>query len=232
MYKLFEEAGIPVTGHQKEQFAAFTSLLLEWNQKINLTAITQPEEIVVKHYLDSALLLKSGVVENEMRAIDVGCGAGFPSIPVKILRPDLQFTLLDALNKRLLFLNRVIEELGLAGIDTLHMRAEDAGQMPEYRQKFDLCVARAVAPLNVLMEYCTPFLSRDGYFVALKGPGGYQELEDARNAIRLLQMELVKTVDLELPQTGQKRLLIVLKKVGDTPATYPRKAGKPAKKPL
>ena len=152
MYQLFEKIGITLSQRQREQFEDFTKLLLEWNQKMNLTAITDPDEIILKHYLDSALLFQTKVIRQGMKTIDVGCGAGFPSVPAKIIRPDLRFTLLDSLNKRLHFLNCAIEKLGLKEIETLHMRAEDAGQDEQYRQQYELCVARAVAPLNILMD--------------------------------------------------------------------------------
>lgn len=232
MYRLFKELEISLSQEQQEQFECFTRLLLEWNQKMNLTAITEPDEIVLKHYLDSAMLIQTNVIRQGMKTIDVGCGAGFPSVPAKIIRPDLKFTLLDSLNKRLHFLDCVIERLGLEGIETLHMRAEDAGQDKRYRQQYELCVARAVAPLNVLMEYCTPFLERGGYFVALKGPDGIRELEEAGNALQTLCMKVHETIELQLPSTNQKRMLLVFQKVGDTPSAYPRKAGKPSKKPL
>ncbi len=232
MYQVFEKIGIILTSLQKQQFEQFSQLLLEWNQKMNLTAITDPEEIVVKHFVDSALLFQTGVIREGMKVIDVGCGAGFPSVPAKIIRPDLQFTLLDSLNKRLLFLDHVIEQLGLEGIETLHMRAEDAGQEPNYRGQYDLCVARAVAPLNILIEYCTPFLKEGGYFVALKGPDGRNELRQAEHAMQELCMETEETIDLLLPSADQQRTLLVFRKCGTTPAQYPRKAGKPTKKPL
>lgn len=232
MYRLFEKIGISLSQLQREQFDCFTKLLLEWNQKMNLTAITDPEEIVLKHYLDSALLFQSGVIRSGMKTIDVGCGAGFPSIPAKIIRPDLSFTLLDSLNKRLHFLDCVMEQLGLDGMETLHMRAEDAGQDKQYRQQYDLCVARAVAPLNILLEYCTPFLKKGGCFIALKGPDGVSELEEAKHAVQVLGMRVYETIERELPSTDQKRMLLVFQKEEDTPSLYPRKAGKPGKKPL
>ena len=232
MYELFQKIGIGLSQRQREQFDEFTKLLLEWNQKMNLTAITDPEEIVLKHYLDSALLFQTKVIRQGMKTIDVGCGAGFPSIPAKIIRPDLQFTLLDSLYKRLYFLDCVIEILQLQKIETLHMRAEDAGQEERYRQKYELCVARAVAPLNILMEYCTPFVEKGGYFVALKGPDGFRELEEAKHAMQILGMELTETLERKLPSTEQERVLLVFQKVKETPPQYPRKAGKPCKKPL
>ena len=232
MYQLFEKIGITLSQRQREQFEDFTKLLLEWNQKMNLTAITDPDEIVLKHYLDSALLFQTKVIRQGMKTIDVGCGAGFPSVPAKIIRPDLRFTLLDSLNKRLHFLNCAIEKLGLKEIETLHMRAEDAGQDEQYRQQYELCVARAVAPLNILMEYCTPFLKKDAYFVALKGPDGIRELEESKHAMQMLSMEVYETIELELPSTDQRRMLLVFQKKGETPLRYPRKAGKPGKKPL
>ncbi len=232
MYKLFDTIGISLSEQQKEQFKQFSDFLIEWNQKMNLTAITDPGEIVVKHFVDSALLFQTDVIREGMRTIDVGCGAGFPSIPAKIIRPDLKFTLLDSLNKRLQFLNHVITQLQLKEVETLHMRAEDAGQDGKYRGQYDLCVARAVAPLNILMEYCTPFLQKDGYFIALKGPDGMNELSQAEHAMKELCMKVEETIECTLPSTDQQRVLFVFRKCGATPAQYPRKAGKPTKKPL
>ncbi len=232
MYNLFDTIGISLNEEQKKQFEQFSDLLLEWNKKMNLTAITDPDEIVLKHFVDSTLLFQTKVIQTGMKVIDVGCGAGFPSIPAKILRPDLQFTLLDSLNKRLLFLNHVIHALKLEGIETLHMRAEDAGQNKAYRQQYDLCVARAVAPLNVLLEYCTPFLKKNGCFVALKGPDALRELKESENAMKCLHITLEEAFETTLPTTDQQRVLLVLRKTGDTPSGYPRKAGKPSKNPL
>jgi len=167
-----------------------------------------------------------------MSVIDVGCGAGFPSVPLKIYNPSLKFTLLDSLNKRINFLNILIEELGLTDISTFHSRAEDAGHMENYRQKYDICVARAVAPLNVLMEYCTPFVKCDGYFIALKGKDGDIELDNAKNAMKILNIELVKKEEFILPGTDNQRKIYIFKKIKSTPDKYPRQAGKPTKNPL
>ena len=230
MYQIFHKIGISLSRNQECQFDQFTQLLLEWNQKMNLTAITEPEEILLKHYVDSALLFQSGVVNGDMNVIDVGCGAGFPSIPVKIIAPSLRFTLLDALNKRLQFLDEVIQTLNLEKISTLHLRAEDAGRDRLYREQFDLCVARAVAPLNILLEYCTPFLKDGGYFVALKGPDAFNELKRAQNAMNELCVSVKEVIETSLPTTDQKRVIVVLQKRGKTPDRYPRKTGKPSKK--
>jgi len=181
--ELFSLMGLTIDDTKEEQFKKYTKLLTDYNNKVNLTSILDPDEINLKHYLDSVLPVLSGFFKDGMSVIDVGCGAGFPSVPLKIYNPSLKFTLLDSLNKRINFLNILIEELGLTDISTFHSRAEDAGHMENYRQKYDICVARAVAPLNVLMEYCTPFVKCDGYFIALKGKDGDIELDNAMKAL-------------------------------------------------
>ncbi|MBR4892869.1 MAG: 16S rRNA (guanine(527)-N(7))-methyltransferase RsmG [Clostridia bacterium] len=230
--ELFSLMGLTIDDTKEEKFKKYTKLLTDYNNKVNLTSILDPDEINLKHYLDSVLPVLSGFFKDGMSVIDVGCGAGFPSVPLKIYNPSLKFTLLDSLNKRINFLNILIEELGLTDISTFHSRAEDAGHMENYRQKYDICVARAVAPLNVLMEYCTPFVKCDGYFIALKGKDGDIELDNAKNAMKILNIELVKKEEFILPGTDNQRKIYIFKKIKSTPDKYPRQAGKPTKNPL
>jgi len=230
--ELFSLMGLTIDDTKEEQFKKYTKLLTDYNNKVNLTSILDPDEINLKHYLDSVLPVLSGFFKDGMSVIDVGCGAGFPSVPLKIYNPSLKFTLLDSLNKRINFLNILIEELGLTDISTFDSRAEDAGHMENYRQKYDICVARAVAPLNVLMEYCTPFVKCDGYFIALKGKDGDIELDNAKNAMKILNIELVKKEEFILPGTDNQRKIYIFKKIKSTPDKYPRQAGKPTKNPL
>ena len=230
-----ELIGPELTPAQAEQFEKYCALLIEWNKVMNLTAIVDPEEVAVKHFADSLTLLPYLDRAGTRTLIDVGTGAGFPGIPLKILRPELEVTLLDSLEKRVRFLDTVIGELGLSGIRTIHARAEDAGRDKRLRGQFDASTARAVAPMNVLCEYCLPFVRPDGYFYAMKGPAQ----EDFRRALKELGGE-VETDDLfELrgsasaeEEPALQRRIICIKKTGATPAKYPRRAGLPAKKPL
>lgn len=230
--ELFSKMELSLNDHQVEQFNNYTKLLIEYNKKVNLTSILEPSEINLKHYLDSVLPVLSGCFEDGMKVIDVGCGAGFPSIPLKIFMPELEFTLLDSLNKRINFLNILSEELGLFKISTVHSRAEDAGHNEGFREKYDICVARAVASLNVLMEYCTPFVKVGGFFIALKGKDGEAELENSKKAMEILNVKLENTLEFVLPGTDNQRKIYVFKKISNTPKKYPRQAGKPTKSPL
>lgn len=230
--ELFDSMDLHINDEQIEQYKKYTKLLVEYNEKVNLTAITEENEVNLKHYLDSVLPILSGCFKEGDSVIDVGCGAGFPSVPIKIYMPSLKFTLLDSLNKRINFLNILIEELGLKNIATIHSRAEDGGHKKELRENFDICVARAVAPLNVLMEYCTPFVKKGGYFIALKGKDADNEAESAKKAAEILKMELEKKLDFILPGTDNERKILIYKKIGNTPSKYPRNAGKPSKTPL
>lgn len=229
---LFESMNLTINDTQAEQYGEYTKLLISYNEKVNLTSILEPDEINLKHYLDSVLPVLSGYIKDNDRVIDVGCGAGFPSVPLKIYMPSLEFTLLDSLNKRINFLNILIEELGLTGIETVHMRAEDGGHSPDFRGLYDVCVARAVAPLNVLLEYCTPFVKKNGYFIALKGKDADSELISAKKACEILNVKLEKKFEYILPGTDNQRKILVFKKISDTPKKYPRSAGKPSKSPL
>ncbi|QAT51169.1 16S rRNA (guanine(527)-N(7))-methyltransferase RsmG [Caproiciproducens sp. NJN-50] len=224
------EYGIPVSPVQAEQFQTYLELLAEWNQKMNLTALKEPEEIAEKHFLDSILILKYLKIPQGAKLIDVGTGAGFPGVPLKILRPDLKLTLMDGLNKRLIFLEELLRTLSLKA-ELVHLRAEEGGRKPEYRERFDLATARAVARLPVLCEYCLPFLKTEGLFAAMKGPEVKAELGSAEKAISLLGCETVSAVEYTLPG-GDGRSLVTIRRKTPTPAVYPRHGSKIAKLPL
>lgn len=229
---LFEGAknlDISISDEMAEQFCKYTELLLEWNEKMNLTAITAPEEIAVKHYLDSLTLLKFVDIPQNSRIIDVGTGAGFPSIPLMIARKDIHITMLDGTKKRLNFIDEVVSQLGLNG-ETLHARAEEAGKSAKYREKFDFATARAVARLNVLSEYCLPFVKEKGSFVAMKASVS-DEIDEAQGAIRLLGGKLSEVKEFCLPD-GSERRLVVIKKISQAPPKYPRASAQIAKKAL
>lgn len=213
-----------------EQLQEYATLLLEWNQRMNLTAITSPEEIAVKHFVDSLMLLRFANPVEGARLIDVGTGAGFPALPVKTVRPDLKVTLLDSLQKRITFLSAVSEALG-QGNDCIHARAEDGGRKPELRERFDLATARAVAPMRLLAEYCLPYVKVGGLFVALKGPDLEEELEGAKPAIKLLGGKIQKVESYQLAGV-YGRTAVIIKKISQTPTKYPRPSAKIAKAPL
>ena len=214
-----------------EDFYKYYLLLTEWNEKINLTAITEEDEVAVKHFLDSLNAAK-GIVDGGMSVIDVGTGAGFPGLPVKIANPDISLTLVDSLQKRIGFLNEVVSTLGLSNVETVHSRAEELGVNKDYREKYDVCVSRAVANLTTLTELCLPFVKVGGLFVSLKGPKAEEEVKEAKNAIKLLGGELIKIQSYDLSDTDLNHNIVIIKKISHTPTKYPRKAPKPAKEPL
>ena len=225
---------IELNSHQIDQFSQYYDLLCEKNKVMNLTSITQPEEVIDKHFIDSLSLVRAFKPESGRRVIDVGTGAGFPGIPLKIVFPDLKITLLDSLAKRVGFLNEVIEALELTDIEAVHSRAEDAAHNDLYRQQYDLCVSRAVASLPVLLEYCLPFVKTGGCFVAYKAGDTEQETEQAKRALGMLGGALGEhdSISFMLPDTDYARTLLKIHKIKDTPKRYPRKAGMPSKKPL
>lgn len=229
--KGLESLNIKLSERQIEQFLTFYELLVEWNSFMNLTAITEFEEVVQKHFLDSLALIKACDLKDQT-LIDVGTGAGFPGIPLKIAFPELKVTLLDSLNKRINFLNTVIENLGLDKVETIHGRAEDFAKNKEYREKFDLCVSRAVSNLTTLSEYCLPFVKVNGSFISYKSEKLTEELKEADKAINILGGQAGDQVELTLPDSDIYRNLLIINKVKSTPDKYPRKAGLPSKEPL
>ena len=226
--------GFKLSSKQKEQFAPYYNKLIEFNKKVNLTRITDKNEVYLKHFFDSItpLLEFSDLFKGEKSLCDVGAGAGFPSLPIKILCPDLSITIVDSLGKRLKFLDELVSDLSLDKVTLVHSRAEDAGQNKNLREKFDLVTGRAVARMSVLSEYCLPLAKVDGYLVALKGPKAQDELAEAKNAIEVLGGSVKEVKELTLPDTDDERTLIVVKKVKATPKKYPRQAGTPNRKPL
>lgn len=230
--ELFSEEGISLTQSQGEQLDRYGDLLLDWNQRMNLTAITQPEEVAVKHFLDSALLLSHcPALPSSLSLIDVGTGAGFPGIVLAVLRPDWKITLLDSLQKRVNFLETVCRELGLNQVVCLHSRAEEGGQNPALRERFDAATARAVANLPLLCEYCLPFVKKEGWFLPMKGADPQEEGRRAKQALDLLGGSLASIEEYTLPD-GSKRSVFQIRKVRQTPKQYPRNPGKIKKSPL
>ncbi len=226
------EFNITLSDLQIQQFITYYELLVEWNGFMNLTAITEYEEVLKKHFVDSLSLVKVCDLTKEMSLIDIGTGAGFPGIPLKIAFPNLKITLLDSLHKRVQFLNTVIEKLTLINIDTIHGRAEDFAKPGSLREQYDICVSRAVANLTTLSEYCIPFVKRGGVFVSYKSEKLLEEKQEAEEAISILGGSVEKQVQFMLPDSDICRNLFVIKKIKDSPKKYPRKAGIPAKEPL
>lgn len=223
--------GIALTEKQIEQFRIYYAMLVEWNQKVNLTAVTDKEDVYLKHFYDSLTPLFYMDIKEAASLCDVGAGAGFPSIPIKIVRPDLKITIVDSLNKRINFLNELSAELGLDKMHLVHDRAENFGQYTA-RHMFDVVTARAVANLNVLLELCLPLVRTGGNFIVLKGKKGMEELEESQFALDLLGGEVVDTFSFELPEEDSGRHILYIKKKHKTPAKYPRKPGVPNKSPL
>ncbi len=222
---------IELTKQQVENFSRYYELLIEWNEKMNLTALTEPEDVALKHFCDSILLLKFAEIPQNSSLIDVGTGAGFPSIPIKIIRPDIKLCLLDSLNKRLTFLAEVVKELELTGVQIVHSRAEDGSRKVELREKFDFATSRAVAQLNVLSEYCLPYVKVGGAFLAMKGKYSEEEIANAKNGIKLLGGKTTKVDTYNLADSSE-RTIINIKKVSKTDKAYPRTSAKIKSKPL
>lgn len=215
-----------------EQFELYTNYLLEYNDKVNLTAITQKNDIYLKHYLDSLTVLKYFDIKQNAKAIDIGTGAGFPAIPVKIIRKDIKMDLVDSLNKRIIFLQNLIQKLNLQNINPIHSRAEELANNKDYRQMYDICLSRAVANMSTLSEYCTPFLKQGGYLLCLKGQNVDEEIKNSQNAMKKLNCKIVEKIEVNIPFSDLNHNIIVVEKIGPTPKAYPRKSGTPAKNPL
>ncbi len=229
---LLAEKGIVLSETQIQQFDQYFKLLVEWNEKMNLTAITAEDEVYTKHFFDSISLGFYFPLHEVKKMVDIGGGAGFPSIPLKICFPHLEITIIDSLAKRITFLDHVSKELGLSHVRPLHSRAEDAGQDPSLRESFDVATARAVARLNLLAEFCLPFVRVGGHFVAMKGSDINVELNESKKAIKTLGGKTKKVETFLLPEDAGERNIIIIDKMEATPKTYPRKAGVPAKKPI
>lgn len=215
-----------------DKFEQLKGLLIDWNEKINLTTIIEPDEVDIKHFVDSATCIATGYIKNGCEVIDVGTGAGFPGVPVKILNDSLKVTLLDSLNKRIKYLEDVVDKLELKGIKLVHSRAEDGGINKLYREKYDIALSRAVATMNVLCEYCLPFVKVGGYFICQKGPSYKEELDNAAKAIEVLGGKVKEVKNYRLADSDITHYVIIIEKVRQTPPKYPRKAGKPAAEPI
>ncbi len=233
MKKLFLKYGIEINDKQLMQFETYYHLLMEWNQKVNLTTIVEYKEVLKKHFLDSCLLLTqySDKVFAGKKIIDIGTGAGFPGIPLSILLPDSEFLLMDSLNKRIQFLSHVIEELGLDYVTVVHGRAEDFGKDENFREKYDFCISRAVAALPLLLEYCSPFVKEDGALLLYKSVKVHEEIEESSKAMQVLNCKISSLTELT-DEPDFQRFIVEIKKIGQTPDKYPRRAGKPKKQPL
>ena len=231
-YSLLDQQNINLTDQQKFQFERYFELLVEWNEKINLTAITEKEEVYLKHFYDSIAPILQGLIENqEIKLLDIGAGAGFPSLPMKILYPQLDVTIIDSLNKRINFLQLLAEELDLEGVHFYHGRAEDFAQDKHFRAQFDIVTARAVARMQVLSELTIPYLKVGGKLLALKASNAPEELTEAKNALNLLFSKVEDSISYTLPN-GDPRYITIVEKKKETPNKYPRKAGMPNKRPL
>lgn len=221
---------IVLTDEQVENYYKYMDMLIEWNNKINLTAITEPDEVITKHFIDSITINK--FIDKNKKLIDVGTGAGFPGVPVSIIRNDLDIILVDSLNKRINFLENLKDVLKLNNIKPIHARVEEFAKNKQYREKFDYATSRAVAPLNVLLEYLLPFVKVGGYCICMKGSNIEDEQKDASKALEVLGGKIEKIEEFCLPETNMKRNIILVKKVKNTPNKYPRKPGTPSKDPL
>lgn len=230
--KGFDELALSINEEKIEKLALYKDMLLSWNEQINLTAILDQEEIAIKHFIDSLAVSRFIDFKKDQKLIDIGSGAGFPGLPIKIIFPEINVTLLDSLQKRCRFLNELIRELGLSGIEAVHGRAEEKGQDPLMREEFDFAVARAVTKLPVLVEYCLPFVKEGGIFIAFKGPGVNDETKSAQKAITLLGGRLIENKIFTLPVSKEERSLVLIGKKESTEKIYPRRPGIPEKKPL
>ncbi|MCB2313141.1 16S rRNA (guanine(527)-N(7))-methyltransferase RsmG [Clostridium tagluense] len=224
--------GLEFNEKKYEQFMRYKDLIQEWNEKVNLTAIKEDEEIVKKHFIDSIKVFKFKELKSAKNIIDIGTGGGFPGIPMNLIKPEINIVLLDSLNKRINFLNEVIKELQLKNIKAIHGRAEDFAQEKQYREKFDVAVSRAVANLTVLSEFCIPYVKVGGYFVAMKGPAVEEEIKSSKNAIRMLGGHIEHIEKVQIEDSDFNHNLVIIRKIAETHKKYPRKAGMVTKNPL
>lgn len=229
---LCEKNGIQLSDEQLKQFSIFYDHMIEMNQVMNLTSITEEDEVILKHFYDSMSVIKYYDFHDQMNVIDVGTGAGFPGIPLAILLPNVQFTLMDSLNKRITFLKEVVQKCGLKNVKCIHSRAEELAKDGDYRENYDVCVSRAVANLSVLLEYCIPFIKKGGKFISYKSISSEEELTDSKNAQNKLCCKLKENISFELPDTDIKRNFLIFEKFDHTADKYPRNNGIPKKKPL
>lgn len=230
-----QKMGININNEQIKKFSRYLELLVQWNQKINLTSLKTPQEIIIKHFLDSISCIKviKKYIDTEgASVIDVGAGAGLPGIPIKIICPSVRLSLLEARKKKIMFLEKVTGEMNFQQVKILNGRAETFGKGPDYRERYDVAISRAVARLNVLSEYCLPLVRVGGLFIAQKGRSYKQETEKSLNTIQILGGELIVAENVRIPFINQERYLLVIKKIKDTPSKYPRKEGLPQKRPL
>lgn len=232
MKKAAEAYGLYLSEVQLQQFTRYYELLIAWNEKMNLTAITEAHEVAIKHMVDSLTAYDKTLFHKGVSVIDVGTGAGFPGLPLKTFCPEIRLTLMDSLNKRVKFLQTVVDELGLTGVECVHARAEEGARNKKYREQFDIAVSRAVARLPILCEYCLPFVKKGGHFLALKGRAYAEEAEEAKKAIKVMGGSHTEVREVHLPDLEDKRAIIIVTKTMPTPKAYPRKAGTPAKNPL
>jgi 16S rRNA (guanine527-N7)-methyltransferase len=232
MEKGFKDLKLPYSEEIEEKFIVYRDLLKEWNKKINITSIEEDEDIYVKHFIDSLLILNEDNAAENKTIIDVGTGGGFPGLPLKIVNDNYRITLLDSLRKRIDFLDEVVKALNLKNVELIHGRAEDYGQNKKYRESYDICVSRAVAPLNVLSEYCIPFVKVGGYFAAYKSDNISQEISNSDNAIKKLGGKIKEIKEISIPGTDINRKIVIIEKIEKTNIRYPRKAGKPGKDPI
>ena len=230
MQEKSRDLGVRFLVEQTEQFFEYMNLLIEWNEKMNLTAIIDPEEIILKHFIDSVTILKD--IEDNSKIVDVGTGAGFPGIPLSIMNPTLKITLVDSLNKRLIFLQEVVNKLGLKNIEIVHARAEEFGQNKMYRENFDIATSRAVANMSTLSEYLIPLVKVGGKVISMKASEAQEEINDAKKAIEVLGGKIEKIEEFNLPQSDIGRTVIIIRKNKPTPNKYPRKPGTPSKEPI
>lgn len=230
--KGIEDFGLVVNDKKLYNLRKYKEILIEWNKVMNLTGIENEKEVYIKHFLDSISAVTNNYINDNISLIDVGTGAGFPGMPLKICLENLNLTLLDSLNKRINFLREVANELDLKDIEFIHGRAEDFGKNEKYREKFDVATARAVAGLPILIEFCVPFVKVGGYFICLKGPNANLELEESKLAMETLGIKFVEKIDIKLPDLELNHNILIFQKISKTPSKYPRKAGRPSKNPI